>query len=617
MDYMPGGDFLGLLIRENILSEPVARFYIAEMIVCIEEAHALRCIHRDIKPDNFLVSASGHLKISDFGLAFDGHWSHDTSYYHASRYSIVQKLNLKVEGDEQDRQDVQTLTHNVKWSSNVMVGLSKHEKKNSCDGEPLLQWRNRCGIRNSAKSVVGTSQYMAPEVVQGTAYDGRCDWWSIGIILYECLYGHTPFLADEGRQQTKQNILVSASFGSACKVLCEADFMGTQSHRSTFSFPSRPFVSGRCQHLIASLIQEKETRLCSQRYQYQNMQQSSSSSSSRGHAAFAGRFVFPYDAEDIKAHKWFRGVPWERLHELDPPFVPLLRSIDDTQYFDDDEPVTDISDSDDEHDDEDQPLPQPETSTSVTNLKVVAGRDGNLITPVQHAQSAPASTLNHVQLPTPPSSNCVSPNHVHVQSSNTPTSTPRVGPAGAVATNTCKKRAEREAHLAEALQPFDQSIQRAVRSWLALPYDSLRLRNFEGQVDAEPGLRSSERDMLKAVARAYGKKEKKRPRDKLLRDPATKKAALEERKRTAFLGYDWKRLQAQPLTRFSLPLRPKPTYGGIVPPVGYFAANGLAIGRQGGAPPSLSGGFPTPPPGFGNEHLAAIGPLHQGRLSVN
>ncbi|PSS03622.1 kinase-like domain-containing protein [Coniella lustricola] len=289
MDYMPGGDFLGLLIQESVLTEPVARFYIAEMIACVEEAHALRCVHRDIKPDNFLISATGHLKISDFGLAFDGHWSHDTSYYHASRYSIIRKLNLMVEGDCQDRQEAQYLAHGVRWSPNIIAGLQKHEKKDLWDGEPLLQWRNRCGLRQSARSVVGTSQYMAPEVVQGTAYDGRCDWWSVGVILFECIYGHTPFLSDQGRQQTKQNIL---------------------NHRSTFSFPVRPSVSGRCQNLIASLLQDKDTRLCSRRYQYANMLDISNQASGGSGALINQKsFVFPYDAEDIKTHKWFKGVP--------------------------------------------------------------------------------------------------------------------------------------------------------------------------------------------------------------------------------------------------------------------------------------------------------------------
>ncbi|KAL2132016.1 hypothetical protein VTI74DRAFT_4300 [Chaetomium olivicolor] len=85
MEYMPGGDFLSLLIREDTLHESVARFYVAEIILCVEAVHSLKCIHRDIKPDNFLVSATGHLKISDFGLAFDGHWSHDTAYYNSHR----------------------------------------------------------------------------------------------------------------------------------------------------------------------------------------------------------------------------------------------------------------------------------------------------------------------------------------------------------------------------------------------------------------------------------------------------------------------------------------------------------------------------------------------------
>jgi len=175
MEYMPGGDFLGLLIRENTLHETVARFYIAEMILCVEAAHALRCIHRDIKPDNFLVSASGHLKISDFGLAFDGHWSHDTAYYSSHRYSLLNKLGINVEGDDQDKSDGRSLQATMKWASNIMAGIEKHDKKPSCDGEPLLNWRNRCGNRTSAMSVVGTSQYMAPEVVEGKKYDARCD----------------------------------------------------------------------------------------------------------------------------------------------------------------------------------------------------------------------------------------------------------------------------------------------------------------------------------------------------------------------------------------------------------------------------------------------------------
>jgi len=187
MDYMPGGDFLGLLIRDNILTEPVTKWYIAEMILCIEEAHALRWIHRDVKPDNFLISASGHLKISDFGLAFDGHWSHDQAYYNNHRYSLLTKLGINVEGDSIDKKEGRTVAAAMKLAHLTMGGKERHEIHASygSDCDSILNWRNRYGNRTLARSVVGTSQYMAPEVVRGGLYDARCDWWSVAVILYE------------------------------------------------------------------------------------------------------------------------------------------------------------------------------------------------------------------------------------------------------------------------------------------------------------------------------------------------------------------------------------------------------------------------------------------------
>jgi len=69
MEFCPGGDLMSLLINKDILSEDEARFYTAELILSLEAVHKLKCIHRDIKPDNILIDKSGHIKLSDFGLS--------------------------------------------------------------------------------------------------------------------------------------------------------------------------------------------------------------------------------------------------------------------------------------------------------------------------------------------------------------------------------------------------------------------------------------------------------------------------------------------------------------------------------------------------------------------
>ncbi|PVG03664.1 kinase-like protein [Serendipita vermifera] len=269
MEFLPGGDLMTMLIKYEVFSEDVTRFYMAECCLAIEAVHSLGFIHRDIKPDNILIDRNGHLKLSDFGLSTGFHKQHDLNYYK----NLMASLNGTGNGlQSPDTASQQSSRNSVMVSNPIHLTMSRKDAINT--------WRNSSSRRRLAYSTVGTPDYIAPEIFQGNGYDRNCDWWSFGAIMFECLVGYAPFCSmDNNPRETYQKIM---------------------NWPTTLVFPDDVYLSPEAEGLIRGLMNWKEQRL---------------------------------ELEQIKRHKFFEGVDWNILREINAPWVPSLTSITDTSYF--------------------------------------------------------------------------------------------------------------------------------------------------------------------------------------------------------------------------------------------------------------------------------------------
>lgn len=151
MEYMPNGDFFQLLQHENRLYEAEAKLYLAEIATAINDLHKSGIIHRDIKPQNILISQSGHIKISDFGLSESG---------------SLRKLKQ----EEKKKRMTQFVQKELSGKESSM------EKKGN--------------------KIVGSPYFMSPEVLSGEAASVMSDWWSFGVLVFEVLTGIPPFVGE-------------------------------------------------------------------------------------------------------------------------------------------------------------------------------------------------------------------------------------------------------------------------------------------------------------------------------------------------------------------------------------------------------------------------------------
>ncbi|CAI5742920.1 unnamed protein product [Hyaloperonospora brassicae] len=175
MEYLPGGDFMSLLECIVQLEEQVACVYIAEIAIALNHLHTKGCVHRDLKPDNILLSSTGHVKLTDFGLSEDAVTLSDAD-------SEPDDVCLAEGSEMRDGSSLDALPSSLE------------------DGRPPRMFAPKRNVKKKSAyhtyGRCGTPDYLAPEIILGAPHGPPVDYWALGIILYEMMVGFPPFNDD-------------------------------------------------------------------------------------------------------------------------------------------------------------------------------------------------------------------------------------------------------------------------------------------------------------------------------------------------------------------------------------------------------------------------------------
>ena len=250
MQYCAGGDFYNVLKRQpnNCLTEDQTKFYSSCVLVALEYLHLQGIVYRDLKPENILMHESGHIVLTDFDLSI---CSHD---------KVISKSFIKP-------------------YSHCCGVCSEPDIK--CSGQ------------------VGTAEYMAPEVIDNKNYSAIIDWWSFGILLFEMLYGDTPF-----RGKTANDTF---------KLIHECNL------KIPKYTPNNIKLNYKTKDLIKHLLVHNPAK----------------------------RLGFNGGSTEIKDHPYFHDVKFPLLKNQTPPIIPTLSGKYDYHYFDAQSPNYTIGDTTD------------------------------------------------------------------------------------------------------------------------------------------------------------------------------------------------------------------------------------------------------------------------------
>ena len=320
LEYVPGGELFSHLRRLGRFDEPSARFYATEIVLALEYLHDRQIAFRDLKPENVLLDADGHVKLTDFGFA--------------------KALPQRSSYDDDDEGET--------------TRIDARKRKQTHELERTY-------------TLCGTPEYLAPEIVTGKGHGPEVDWWALGVLVFEMLAGYPPFHVGGNEHERKEvsscgnlesdgtptrvspTSPMSEDDGSfdsfdAFDAGAEEDASRAETYRRIVRaspvFPAH--FSLDAERLIARLLEKDPARRAGGR-----------------------RFFFPeHDglyglwgespglARSVPAAaasaRWFQGVDWRAVvrRELAAPVVPALRDALCTSQYD-------------AHAEDQEPLPHP------------------------------------------------------------------------------------------------------------------------------------------------------------------------------------------------------------------------------------------------------------------
>jgi len=303
LPYCPGGDLNELRHAQpdRVFSPATIRFYVAEVVSALAVLHAAGIAYRDLKPENVLLRADGHVMLTDFDLSRQlppsspsastststssscsatssppppQAQNHGRSQYHHVK-NIFKRSESAVTASTSGQEEPRSLAWYLDRS--IDGGVDQIKKAKSARVSPMDQGKKLSSFCSAAGgersfSFVGTEEYVAPEVVRGDGHEFAVDWWALGVLVYEMCHGRTPFRG-RSRKETFRNVL-----------LREPEFTADARRR----WPELT-------DLILRLLEKDPAR----------------------------RLGFAGGADEVRAHPFFAGVAWDLLGEVSrPPYIP-------------------------------------------------------------------------------------------------------------------------------------------------------------------------------------------------------------------------------------------------------------------------------------------------------